>query len=188
MAAISWNDYFWDVMDAVLASLGTDSYSFPSDFVRSVVDTEPSQIATEMARLGQKLYCTERNGVSLLGWLNLGLRESRRTISATEVRDSFNPRYKEIIYHPMQPMKIHVSVKQILRIDLEIVLQLSAECSDRVVCEHISTALDPSSSHQRRNILLRSGGLFLVTLAKWKGGSGMIINHKCTLSRYNKIM
>ena len=52
-------------------------------------------------------------------------------------------------------------------------MQLSDDCSDRVVCEHISTALDPSSLHRRRNILLRSGGLFVVTLAKWKGGSGM---------------
>ena len=52
-------------------------------------------------------------------------------------------------------------------------MQLSVDCSDRVVCEHIATALDPSSLHRRRNILLRSGGLFVVTLAKWKGGSGM---------------
>ena len=54
-------------------------------------------------------------------------------------------------------------------------MQLSGDCSDRAVCEHISTALDPPSSpHRRRNILLRSGGLFLVTLAKWKGGSGTV--------------
>ena len=63
--AISWNDYFWDVVDAVLASLGTDSYSFPSDFVRSVVDTEPGHVASEMASLGRKLYCAEHSGVSL---------------------------------------------------------------------------------------------------------------------------
>ena len=55
------------------------------------------------------------------------------------------------------------------------ILQLSDDCSDRMVCEHISTALDPSSLHRRRNILLRSGGLFVVTLAKWKGGSGMTV-------------
>ena len=54
-------------------------------------------------------------------------------------------------------------------------MQLSVDCSDRVVCEHIATALDPSSLHRRRNILLRSGGLFVVTLAKWKGGSGMAV-------------
>ena len=63
--AISWNDYFWDVVDAVLASLGTDSHSFPSDFVRSVVDTEPGHVASEMASLGRKLYCAEHSGVSL---------------------------------------------------------------------------------------------------------------------------
>ena len=54
-------------------------------------------------------------------------------------------------------------------------MQLSDDCSNRVVCEHISTVLDPSSLHRRRNILLRSGGLFVVTLAKWKGGSGMTV-------------
>ena len=63
--AISWNDYFWDVVDAVLAGLGTDSYSFPADFVRSVVDTEPGHVAAEMASLGRKLYCAEHSGVSL---------------------------------------------------------------------------------------------------------------------------
>ena len=46
-----------------------------------------------------------------------------------------------------------------------------------MVCEHISATLEPSSSSsaafRRRNILFRSGGLFLVTLAKWKGGAGM---------------
>ena len=63
----------------------------------------------------------------------------------------------------------------ILQINTRTVLQLSGDCSDRVVCEHISTALDPSSLHRRRNILLRSGGLFVVTLAKWKGGSGMAV-------------
>ena len=61
-----------------------------------------------------------------------------------------------------------------MSIDIQNVLQLSVDCSDRVVCEHISAALDPSSLHRpRRNILLRSGGLFVVTLAKWKSGSGM---------------
>ena len=51
-------------MEAVLASLGTDAHAFPADFVRSVVATEPAQIAAEMARLGERLYCTERSGVS----------------------------------------------------------------------------------------------------------------------------
>ena len=90
-AIISWNDYFWDVVDAVLDSLGTDSHSFPTDFVRSVVATEPSQIAAEMATLGQKLYCTERSGVSLCS--EHGLRESRVIISAPEARDSGSLRH-----------------------------------------------------------------------------------------------
>ena len=63
--AISWNDYFWDVVDAVLAGLGTNSPSFPADFVRSVVDTEPGHVASQMASLGRKLYCAEHSGVSL---------------------------------------------------------------------------------------------------------------------------
>ena len=67
------------MVDAVLASLGTDSYSFPSDFVRSVVATEPSQVAAEMAALGQKLYCTERSGVS--SWV---ARISRVSLSVLE--------------------------------------------------------------------------------------------------------
>ena len=75
------------MVDAVLASLGTDSYSFPSDFVRSVVATEPSQVAAEMAALGQKLYCTERSGVSTLTWV---ARISRVSLSVLEAPYSRN--------------------------------------------------------------------------------------------------
>ena len=49
----------------MLAGLGTNSHSFPADFVRSVVDTEPGHVASEMASLGRKLYCAEHSGVSL---------------------------------------------------------------------------------------------------------------------------
>ena len=48
---------------------------------------------------------------------------------------------------------------------LSTAFQMSTDCSDRAVCEHIS-------AHPKRNMLLRSGGLFLVTLAKWKKGGG----------------